>query len=177
VPGGKLTPQTLAVSAVEDARLNVTAASGLLSPFAGVAGLVVANPGTLATAKGSVTYAADGSFTYTPAADANGADAFTVSAQLANCPATAANVTVTVTIGAPARACWGAAPSCLMRRACHHASTRPTLRPRCEQTKSRPRASQPAHPCTPRSPARAQRLRTTPRASCPTSRAPSPRTR
>jgi hypothetical protein len=64
--------------------LNV-AAPGVLAndvdPDSGAPSLAVANPGTMATAFGTVTVNADGSFTYTPNANFVGFDTFTYRAQ------------------------------------------------------------------------------------------------
>ncbi|MCB4820356.1 putative Ig domain-containing protein [Roseicella aerolata] len=62
--------------AEEDSPITVGAAQGLLANDSGSGALAV-TAGTLATALGgSVTIATDGSFTYSPAANANGTDSF-----------------------------------------------------------------------------------------------------
>ncbi|TCZ56279.1 VCBS domain-containing protein [Roseicella aquatilis] len=66
-----------AYAAIEDTPLAVQAAQGLLTNDGGEAGGLRVTAGTYVTALGgSVTLAADGSFTYTTAADASGADSF-----------------------------------------------------------------------------------------------------
>ncbi|KAA0073136.1 tandem-95 repeat protein, partial [Mycolicibacterium sp. P9-64] len=59
--------------------------------------LTVANPGTITTDHGTVTLAADGSFTYTPAANYNGTDSFTYQTTDGTTVSEIATVTITIT--------------------------------------------------------------------------------
>ena len=71
-----------AYNATEDTTLTVTAAQGVLANDSAPDGGLAAVAGTIATAQGgSVALAADGSFTYTPAANVNGGDSFSYTAR------------------------------------------------------------------------------------------------
>ncbi|WP_173010293.1 Ig-like domain-containing protein, partial [Mycolicibacterium sp. P9-64] len=59
--------------------------------------ITVANPGTITTTHGTVTLAADGSFTYTPVANYNGTDSFTYQATDGTTVSDLATVTITIT--------------------------------------------------------------------------------
>ncbi|KAA0077324.1 tandem-95 repeat protein, partial [Mycolicibacterium sp. P9-64] len=83
----------------EDGPLTVGAAAGVLGNDTDIdsSTLTVANPGTITTAHGTVTLAADGSFTYTPVANYNGTESFTYQATDGTNLSAPATVTITVT--------------------------------------------------------------------------------
>ena len=100
---------TIAVTAVNDAPVAVNDTATVTEDSAGTSGNVLSNdtdvdPGTTLTAtlgaspsNGTVTLAANGTFTYTPAPDFNGTDSFTYTASDGTAVSNVATVTIAVT--------------------------------------------------------------------------------
>jgi VCBS repeat-containing protein len=91
VAGSAVSAVADAFAATEDAPLAIVAPGVLANDTAGTTAVLVA-----ATTAGSLSLAADGSFTYTPSANFDGTDSFTYTADSAGVSSNVATVTITV---------------------------------------------------------------------------------